>query len=454
MEQDDSATTPHERIQPQDPPLGPVPVAFGHSVQRTADAVHARLKGESRLVADTFRKCFLTSLATATKILPDGSTFVTTGDIPNMWPRDAAGSFEPYLHLCRKDDALHGVVVGLIRRLAECLTLEPYANSFNPEANHRHYWPGDRPPPGPWIRERKWSVDTPVSFLKLAADLQAATGSVAFLDEAFYLAAKTIVETFRVEQDHAASSDYLFQRDDPDHPGDTLSHDGRGAPVQPTGMIWSGFRPSDDPCRYGYSIPQNMAAVSVLIWLADVFRDRYGDAAHANRASIMANQIRTGIESFGVVDHPEFGRIYGFEVDGFGNAEIMDDATPPNLTGAPLTGYLAAADVTYQRTRRFALSTDNPYFIVGKHARGLGSAHPYNASPENYVWHIGLIVEGLTAPTKQDQWRIIETCAATTGGTGFMHEAFDARDPTQYIRGWCPWNTSQFAALVLSWLDR
>ncbi|MFR1478420.1 MAG: glycoside hydrolase family 125 protein [Hydrogeniiclostridium mannosilyticum] len=30
---------------------------------------------------------------------------------------------------------------------------------------------------------------------------------------------------------------------------------GDGAPVNVTGMTWSGFRPSDDTCKFGYLIP-------------------------------------------------------------------------------------------------------------------------------------------------------------------------------------------------------
>ena len=262
-----------------------------------------------------------------------------------------------------------------------------------------------------------------------------------------------ILETFQTEQDHAGRSAYRFVRDDPDHPEDTLSHDGRGGPVGRTGMIWSGFRPSDDPCAYGYPVAQNMQASVVLSGLSSVLREHYGDTVLGDVARQMSHEIRDGIETYGVVDHPRWGRIYAAETDGLGNHALLDDATPPNLVGAPLTGYLDIGDPTYQRTRAFALSRDNPYYRTGPHAQGLGSPHP-NASPENYVWHIGLIVEGLTAATEEEQRRIIELCVATTAGTGFMHEAFDARDPTQYIRGWCAWNDSQFGALVLAWLRR
>ena len=43
-----------------------------------------------------------------------------------------------------------------------------------------------------------------------------------------------------------------------------FAKNGRGNPVGPTGMSWSGFRPSDDACMYNYLVPSNMMAVVAL----------------------------------------------------------------------------------------------------------------------------------------------------------------------------------------------
>lgn len=37
-------------------------------------------------------------------------------------------------------------------------------------------------------------------------------------------------------------------------------------------MTWSGFRPSDDTCRYGYLVPSNMFAVVVLGYVEEIFK--------------------------------------------------------------------------------------------------------------------------------------------------------------------------------------
>ena len=75
---------------------------------------------------------------------------------------------------------------------------------------------------------------------------------------------------FKTEQDHEHSP-YTFVRDTT-RKEDTLINDGRGAKTAFTGMTWSGFRPSDDTCRYGYLVPSNMFAVVVLGYVEEIFK--------------------------------------------------------------------------------------------------------------------------------------------------------------------------------------
>ena len=72
-----------------------------------------------------------------------------------------------------------------------------------------------------------------------------------------------------------------------------------------------------------------------------------------------------GIQLYGIYRHPEFGPIYAYETDGYGNYCLMDDAGTPGLMSIPYLGYCSADDPIYQNTRRFALSKENPFYYEG-----------------------------------------------------------------------------------------
>src|SRR5690606_20457802 len=92
-------------------------------------------------------------------------------------------------------------------------------------------------------------------------------------------------------------------------------------------------------------------------------------------------------------------------------------------------------------------SEDNPYYYSGRCASGIGSPH----TPERYIWHIALAVQGMTAETQAEKKAILDLMARTDGGTGFMHEGFHVDDPNQYTREWFSWANSMFCELVLDY---
>lgn len=161
-------------------------------------------------------------------------------------------------------------------------------------------------------------------------------------------------------------------------------------------------------------------------------------------AASLAEEIRDGIETYGVYDHPKYGRSTPTRTDGFGNYNLMDDANSPSLLAIPYLGYKPAEDPIYQNTRRFVLSEDNPYYFVGRAAKGVGSPH----TPHRYIWHIGLIMQILTSTDPAEKRECLEALARTHAGTGFMHEGFDADDPTKFTRPWFAWANTLFAQML------
>lgn len=49
----------------------------------------------------------------------------------------------------------------------------------------------------------------------------------------------------------------------------------------------------------------------------------------AARMRQMAKEINAGVATYGIVQHPKYGQIYAYEVDGYGSSNLMDDANIP-----------------------------------------------------------------------------------------------------------------------------
>ncbi len=411
-----------------------LPPSMQQMIERVSDTL-IEFPRLPKFFADTFTNTYTTTLRT----LEDGSVFVITGDIPAMWLRDSAAQVRPYLHLAKTDEKFADLISGVVKRQMKYVLLDPYANAFNETANG-YCHNKDKTDMSAWIWERKYELDSLCAPLMLAHELWQTTGRDDHIDASFVRAARLIVEIIKSEQRHEKSP-YSFERFDC-LDSDTLTNNGRGNPVAYTGMSWSGFRPSDDACKYNYLVPSNMYAVVALECLATM---PFNDNELKSEAKQLATEIRTGIETYGKVNHPRFGDIYAYEVDGFGNHHLMDDANVPSLLSMPYLGYCTNNNATYQATRAFVLSDENPYYFKGKIASGIGSPH----TPHNYIWPISLCMQGLTSSSKQEQLSLLETLMSTDAGTGLMHEGFHKDNPAQFTRPWFAWANSLFAEFVI-----
>ena len=391
--------------------------------------------------------CFLNTMETTVEQLPDGSHFVITGDIPAMWLRDSASQVMLYARYAGEDEELRTILEGVIAKQAEQVLIDPYANAFNKDGSDPLRGHQDKTQLNPWVWERKYEVDSLCAPVYLAYNYWKSTGRAQVFTPAWREMARQIVKTFRAEQDHSASP-YSFERFDCP-PSDTLPNEGRGTPVKVTGMTWSGFRPSDDACKYGYLIPANMMAVCAMRMLAEILRSAYKDEDGAREAEALGAELDAAIHEYGVVEHPEFGRIYAYEVDGLGHVNLMDDANSPSLLAIPYLGYAGKDDPLYQSTRRFILSASNPYFYEGKLARGVGSPH----TRPGYVWHIGLLMQALTSDDRAEILDMLHMLSRTHNGEYLMHESFDPNDPAQYSRPWFAWANSLCAQLLVRLMD-
>ena len=328
-------------------------------------------------------------------------TFVITGDIEAMWLRDSSAQVWPYLPLMKNDEPLRLLVEGLIRRQAECICIDPYANAFN-DGPLGSYWETDHTQHMvKELHERKWEIDSLCYPIRLAYHYWKLTGDTAPFDARWHTAMTLVIKTFKEQQRKDGLGPYSFRRDC-DRPTDSQINNGWGAPVKPVGLIVSAFRPSDDATQYGFLIPSNMFAVVSLRQLAEMEQKIRKDEAFASECQALAEEVDEAIRRHAIVNHPVCGRIYAFEVDGYGNALCMDDANVPSLLAAPYLGYCSFKDTIYRNTRKMIWSQDNPYFFRGKAGEGVGGPHV----GLNYAWPMSLIMKAFTTDDADE----IRTC--------------------------------------------
>jgi len=421
----------------------------------TSPAVEDAIRQVSRKITDPalaliFSNCLPNTLDTT--VFPgvdDGKpdTFVITGDIDAMWLRDSSAQVWPYLPFCKSDPKLSTLIEGVIRRQVRCILLDPYANAFLRDTTSEPLpWAiHDDTTMKPGVGERKWEIDSLCYTIRLAHGYWQSTGNTAPFDAAWHEAAGAIVRTFREQQRKHGPGPYHFQRA-AQQPTDTLPLSGYGNPARPVGLIYSGFRPSDDACIFPLFIPANLFAVTSLRQLAALAGKVYDDDALANDCTSLADEVISALGQYGQIDTATHGRIWAYEVDAYGDTLRMDDANAPGLVSLDYLGCVAPGlRALYERSRDFALSDSNPYFFKGSAAEGIGGPH----IGLGYIWPMSIMFRAFTSTSDSEILQCLRWLRDTTAGTHFMHESFQKDDPAKYTRSWFAWVNTLFGELIL-----
>ncbi|HOE93919.1 MAG TPA: glycoside hydrolase family 125 protein, partial [Candidatus Cryptobacteroides sp.] len=333
-------------------------------------AVENKIKEVSAKISDPklrwmFQNCFPNTLDTTVHYSDSTGTqrtFVYTGDIHAMWLRDSGAQVFPYVSLCAQDPELAKLIAGTINCQFSLICKDPYANAFN-DGPIGSEWENDYTgsPISPWVHERKWELDSPCYPIRLAYAYWKATDDTSIFGEDWLNAMELILQTFTEQQRKNGDGPYRFLRKT-DRQLDTKAREGFGHPVKPVGLVCSSFRPSDDATQFEFLVPSNFFAADVLKKAAEILLSVNEEAELAERCVALADEISSALKQYAIVEHPVFGQIYAYEVDGFGNCYLMDDANVPSLLSL---GYLIpsmSSDPIYRNTRRFVWSSCNPYF--------------------------------------------------------------------------------------------
>ncbi len=226
---------------------------------------------------------------------------------------------------------------------------------------------------------------------------------------------------------------------------DSLPLNGYGNPVNPVGLIVSSFRPSDDATTFPFLVPSNHFAVISLKQLAEILVDVKGDKSFAADCKSLAGEIEEALNNYAVCDHLDYGKIFPYEVDGFGNKLFMDDANVPSLLSLPYLNVVTSGNEIYLNTRKFLFSKNNPYYFEGKAGSGIGGPH----AGLGKIWHLSVIMRGLTSNDKDEIIQCIKLLKSSHANTGFMHESFDKDDASGFTRSWFAWANTLFGEFIL-----
>lgn len=416
-------------------------------------------------------------------------TYVITGDIDAMWLRDSASQIYSYLPLLEASSdpgSLASLWRGLINSHARYIITSPYCHSFQPPpesgirptrngAYHKNH------PNPPYDRSKvfdcKWELDSLASFLQISAGYFQKTGDYRFFQKHNWIAAVdaavkaagamrlgTYADDGRVEKSAWTFTGWTNRG------SETLTNNGLGNPIKENGMVRTAFRPSDDATIFQFLVPANMMFAAYLESASEIMSKLEGDLAAqlTEETRRFARGIRRGIDKDAIVNRPGFGKIFAYEVDGFGGANVMDDANVPSLLAMPLWNFTKPAyglpglaedqpghgyEEIYRNTRRFVLSKDNPYFMRGPAISAVGGPH---AGPGK-AWPMAAVIAGITAydpisgldDVEAEVEKQVQMVLDSTTGAGVLHESVHSWSDWDFTRAWFGWANGLFGELVL-----
>lgn len=414
-------------------------------IEQVIDDVTSQLTNPK--LAWMFRNCFPNTLDTTVHFREDKDgnpdTFVYTGDIHAMWLRDSGAQVWPYVQFAAQDEHLRRMIAGVINRQFLSITIDPYANAFNDGPTGGH-WMTDGTDMNPNDHERKWEIDSQCYPIRLAHEYWKVTGDTSVFGDKWIDGMKVILATLREQQRKEGHGSYRFTRVT-DRQLDTKCCNGMGNPVKPCGLIASSFRPSDDATTFEFLVPSNFFAVTSLRKAAEILETVNHDILMAGECRALADEVETALKENAAVYHPKFGNIYAFEVDGFGNSYLMDDANVPSLLALAYLGDVAPDNPVYRNTRRFVLSDSNPYFFKGTAGEGIGGPH----IGYDMIWPMSIMMRAFTSTDDNEIRDCIVMLMNTDAGTGFMHESFHKDNPENFTRAWFAWQNTLFGELIL-----
>ncbi|KAF7721256.1 hypothetical protein EC973_005001 [Apophysomyces ossiformis] len=432
----------------------------------------------------------------------DPRTFLITGDIPAMWIRDSTNQILPYMIFAHNDTQIQELILGVILVQSTFLYYDPYANAFlkpwYAPSGSTQRGAQDRvipqyDPAYVWESKlkyehgnNKYELDSLAHFFQLANEYMEATGDYERVVTAedwlkavprvfqvihdqmkgtweeeeeidLYKLRRPMHQPGAVPEPVSLEHGYRFKRTT-DRPTETLGANGRGGVSRWCGLVRSAFRPSDDATSFPYLIPAN-AQLSVQLEKLAVLLERASQsmitappqlADFAAEAKLLGNTIRKAIYDHAIVTHPVFGRIFAFEVDGYGSSLLMDDANTPSLLSLPVLGFVDVQDEIYLNTRAFVLSNWNPWYFEGNFGNGIGGPH----TGKDMIWPMSLLMQIQTSTSEEEIKANLNVLKRLARKSGLMCESFHKDNPSRFTRAWFSWANGLAGRTILHIMEK
>lgn len=435
------------------------------SVEKVIGDMNARLTDPD--LARLFENCFPNTLDTTVLWHHNGSdpqSFIVTGDINALWLRDAHKQVQIYSPLAKSDPKIKKLILGLINTQSDFVLSHPYCNAFQPppQSGIDFKFNNENDAVFPRVNlnivfECKYEIDSLASFLAIGNLYYKDTGDSSFVTPSWLNALSRLLRVLQEQATptfsqtgHKLPNYYVFRRNT-NTGTETLNLAGAGNPVNGgTSLIRSAFRPSDDATIYQFFIPGN-AFMSVELKRTAKLLETLNHNDLVKQLKSLGDEIERGIYEHGTYQHPVFGKVFAYEVDGFGSISIMDDANTPSLLSLPDMGFVSNTDEIYQNTRRMILSKEgNPYYLKGQFFEGVGGPH----IGTRFAWPMSQLLAIRTSNNDTEIEAALELVKGSTSGLGLMHESVNVDLPHSFTRSWFAWCNSEFAKTVLDLAER
>lgn len=423
-------------------------------------------------LARLFENCFASCVDTVVQWKGNAFTgeelcFIITGDIDAMWLRDSAQSLHPYQFLVAGNEDIASIFRGTINLHSRYITNDPYCNAFQPPVESGltpadSHFKGDVTPKynNNTIWTCNFELDSLAGFLQLSYDYWLATGDVSFFrQETWIQAVETVLKTmsnmmiptYDSKTGLPNQQPYLFQSLTESGSG-TLDNNGAGEPFNGgTGLVRTPYRPSDDAAIFQLMIPSNAMLSVQLRQVSSIVSGCGGNSTLASILNQAGTSIRNAIYQHGIMDHPIYGKVFAYEVDGFGSYNMMDDSNIPSLLSLPMLGFINESDPIYLNTRKMILNKQsNRYYLTGPSFQGIGGPH----EGPKYAWPMAVMAQILTTSNKTEISYLLESLKTTTAQLGLMHEGINTANVSDYTRPWFVWANGLFGQTILNLADR